>query len=262
MRGENMKKAFFFDIDGTLLIHKDNIIPENTIKELQRLKKLGYDLFIASGRPTAFVSKRIKDLDFTGYILCNGAHVEINHQLIDEKPLPYDDVKALITFLDGIDCEYNFETATNCYIDEKFKRLHHFFLSCDINFQQLLTIFDQEEVMHRTLKIEIGTSQGEEVENYIRDRFCYDSHGTQDSFEIFSSQVSKASGIQKAIEYLGIPLENCYAFGDGLNDMEMIQYVGHGIAMGNSCQKLKDVADEVIGAIDEDGLANYLKTID
>ena len=257
-----MRKVFFFDVDGTLMMHDPHVIPENTIKQLNRLKSLGYDLFIASGRPMAFISKHLKDIGFTGYVLCNGAHVEIDQQLIYEQPLQYDDVKSLITFLNDVDCEYDFETTTDCYIDSHFHSLNDFFQSCDINKQQLMSEFDQEEVMHRTLKIEISTSEGEKIENYIKDIFDYDSYGTKNAFEIYSPKVSKAVGIQKVIEYLNIPLETSYAFGDGSNDIEMLQYVGHGIAMGNSCQELKDVADEVIGSIDEDGLAIYLKTID
>ena len=48
----------------------------------------------------------------------------------------------------------------------------------------------------------------------------------------------------------------------GLNDLEMIKYAGHGIAMKNAVKELKDVADEVIGHVDENGLEEYLKTID
>mgnify|MGYP000410543084 CR=1 FL=1 len=46
------------------------------------------------------------------------------------------------------------------------------------------------------------------------------------------------------------------------DDLEMIKYVGHGIAMKNAVKELKDVADEVIGHVDENGLEEYLKTID
>ena len=74
-----MKKALFFDIDGTLMYGElgENIIPEAVKTQLQRLKQKGHYIFIASGRPIAFVSKQITDLNFDGYVLCNGAHVEI-----------------------------------------------------------------------------------------------------------------------------------------------------------------------------------------
>ena len=68
--------------------------------------------------------------------------------------------------------------------------------------------------------------------------------------------------MHKGLEHLNIDKEHSYAFGDGLNDLEMIRYVGHGIAMKNAVDELKEIADEVIGHVDEQGLEEYLKTID
>ena len=259
-----MKKVLFFDIDGTLMINElgNNIIPKDVIVQLKRLKNLGHYIFVASGRPIGFLSKRITDIGFDGYVLCNGAHVEVKNQIIYEKNMPYDEVLSLMRFLNSVDCEYDFETATDCYIDKKFSKFDSFFRQCDINNKKLVYDFDLEDVMKRTLKIEISTdSCKEKIESYIKGKFRYDNHGTQNSFEIGSKEVSKAKGIEKVLEYLSIPLENSYAFGDGLNDLEMIEYVGHGIAMGNAVSKLKEVADEVIGDAKNNGLAEYLKTI-
>lgn len=259
-----MKKVLFFDIDGTLMINElgNNIIPEDVKVQLKRLKNLGHYIFVASGRPIGFLSQQITDVHFDGYVLCNGSHVELNNQLIYEKTIPYDEVLALTDFLDTVDCEYDFETATDCYIDKKFAKFESFFRQCDINNEKLINDFDLEDVMKRTLKIEISTdSCKEKIETYIKGKFRYDNHGTQNSFEICSNEVSKAKGIEKVLEYLNIPLENSYAFGDGLNDLEMIEYVGHGIAMGNAVDELKEVADEIIGDVAENGLSQYLKTI-
>lgn len=259
-----MKKVFFFDIDGTLMINElgNNIIPDEVKFQLKRLKDLGHYIFIASGRPMSFLSTQITDIPFNGYVLCNGSHVELNKQMIYEKTIPYEDVLSLKNFLDTVDCEYDFETATDSYIDKKFEKFAHFFRQCDINNEKLISDFDLEDVMKRTLKIEISTdSCKEEIETYIKGKFRYDDHGTQNSFEICSNEVSKAKGIEKVLEYLHIPLENCYAFGDGLNDLEMIQYAGHGIAMKNAVDELKEVADEVIGDVAQNGLALYLETI-
>lgn len=259
-----MKKALFFDIDGTLMYGElgENIIPEAVKTQLQRLKQKGHYIFIASGRPIAFVSKQITDLNFDGYVLCNGAHVEIHGQRIYEKPIAYEDMVSLKKLLDGVDCEYDFETATNCYIDKKFIHFDTFFRQCDINNDMLLHDFDEQEVMHRTLKVEISAIDcKQEIEKHIAGKFRYDTHGTQNSFEICSLDVSKAKGIAMILEHLHISTANCYAFGDGVNDLEMIQFAGHGIAMKNAVDSLKAVADEVIGDVKENGLADYLQTI-
>lgn len=259
-----MKKALFFDIDGTLMYGElgENIIPEEVKRELRRLKERGHYIFIASGRPLAFVSRQITDLNFDGYVLCNGGHVEIDGKMIYEKAIAYEDMVTLKEVLDCFECEYDFETATDCYIDRKFVNFDTFFRQCDINNDQLIYDFDEKEVMHRTLKVEISAINcKEEIEKHIAGKFRYDTHGTQNSFEICSIEVSKAKGIQKILDYLHIPVRECYAFGDGVNDLEMIEFAGHGIAMKNAVDSLKAVADEVIGDVRENGLALYLQTI-
>jgi hydroxymethylpyrimidine pyrophosphatase-like HAD family hydrolase len=62
-------------------------------------------------------------------------------------------------------------------------------------------------------------------------------------------------GIEKMIERLGITKDEVAAFGDGGNDIEMIESVGWGIAMGNACDELKRVAKFTTDDIDNDGLA-------
>ena len=122
--------------------------------------------------------------------------------------------------------------------------------------------FDKEEVMHRTLKIEISAKKDhDKIIDYIADKFYFDHHGTANSFEICDLDTSKATGVEKVLEHLNIDKDHSYAFGDGLNDLEMIKYVGHGIAMKNAVDQLKEVADEVIGHVDENGLEEYLKRI-
>ena len=235
-----MKKVLFFDIDGTLL-NSELKIPEGVKRELKRLKEAGHYLFV----------------------VCNGAHVELNNETIYENRIPYEKVNDLMNLLESVDCEYDFETATDCYIDSAYHDFIEFFKVCDIRHEKLITDYDKEEVMHRTLKIEISAKKDhDKIIDYIADKFYFDHHGTANSFEICALDTSKAKGVQKVLEYLHIDKEHSYAFGDGLNDLEMIHYVGHGIAMGNAVDELKKIADEVIGHVDEQGLEEYLKTIE
>lgn len=67
---------------------------------------------------------------------------------------------------------------------------------------------------------------------------------------------SKASGIRFVCEKLGIAHENTYAFGDSVNDVEMLKYVAHGIAMGNGTEEAKQASDYVTDDIHENGIYN------
>ena len=219
-----VKKVLFFDIDGTLL-NSELKIPEGVKKELKRLKDAGHYLFVASGRPLAFISNQIIEAGFDGFVLCNGAHVELNHKIIFENRIPYEKVVGLMKMLESVDCEYNYETATDCYIDPAYHNFIEFFKICDIRHEKLITNFDKEEVMHRSLKIEISAKKDhDKIIDYIADKFYFDHHGTANSFEICALDTSKATGVEKVLEHLNIDKDHSYAFGDGLNDLEMIKY--------------------------------------
>ena len=83
------------------------------------------------------------------------------------------------------------------------------------------------------------------------------------SVELHASGVSKATGLQDAARYYGIPIGQVLAVGDAENDLDMLRTAGLGAAMGNAIEAAKAAADEVIPSNDEDGVAwvirNYLR---
>ena len=83
----------------------------------------------------------------------------------------------------------------------------------------------------------------------------------QTAVDVLPKGVNKLTGCQKVLGDLGMGAEHAYAFGDGLNDMEMLQGLGTGIAMGNAHPRLKEVADRVAEAIQHDGLAKMVRQI-
>ncbi len=69
---------------------------------------------------------------------------------------------------------------------------------------------------------------------------------------------SKRVGIMKMSDYFGISEKEIIAFGDGGNDIQMLEYAGLGIAMGNAAEEVKQSADYVTSDVDEDGIAKAL----
>lgn len=80
-----------------------------------------------------------------------------------------------------------------------------------------------------------------------------------DSGELSVPGVNKASAIEALITHLGIPKDNTYAFGDGLNDIDMLEFCQYGIAVGNAAEGLKAIADEITDDIIDDGIYNSMK---
>ena len=81
------------------------------------------------------------------------------------------------------------------------------------------------------------------------------------TFEIYASNVSKATGILKVLELLNIDVKESYAFGDGKNDIEMFQTVNVAIAMGNANDEVKAYANMVCLPVDQDGVAKKLEEL-
>ena len=73
--------------------------------------------------------------------------------------------------------------------------------------------------------------------------------------------ISKATGIQKILDYYHLNQDDTYAFGDGENDLEMIEFCRVGVAMGNACDLLKAKANIICKSVVDDGLEDILKIL-
>ena len=75
--------------------------------------------------------------------------------------------------------------------------------------------------------------------------------------DIIPADSGKGTAVAKILEYYHLDKSQAMAFGDGNNDLEMLQAVGHGIAMGNGSSELKEIAEDVCGHVAEDGIYHY-----
>lgn len=257
-----MTRVLFFDIDGTLIDTQGGAfkIPEGAKRKMKELQEQGDLLFIASGRPYAFIPKELSDFGFDGMILCNGAHVELQGKIIYHQPIKTNLLKELINKLNRNNFEYIIETKRYAYLNPKFNALNDFFMSCNINENYLCKDFNEDEVLSECLKLEanIPVNCHKMIEEMIEEDFSHDKHGTDNAFEIYSNVISKAMGMRKVIDYFNLDIEKSYAFGDGLNDIEMIKMAGNGIAMGNAVDELKKVSDIVCDTVQNNGLEKIL----
>ena len=92
--------------------------------------------------------------------------------------------------------------------------------------------------------------------------FDIQRHQTGCSFDLTLKGVSKAVGIQKLVEALHKDIKDTIAFGDGRNDLEMLETVGTGVAMDNAVPEAKAVADEICPDVNDDGITTWLKERD
>src|SRR5205085_5365308 len=77
--------------------------------------------------------------------------------------------------------------------------------------------------------------------------------------EFASPRVTKAEGLQFLAEHLGFERSEAVAFGDGENDVELLEWAGYGVAVANAHRRVLDVADLVCPPVDEEGVAQVIE---
>lgn len=253
-----MKRAIFFDIDGTLLDCLSGLteITPRVKKAIRRLQKNGDYVFIATGRPYAFLSESLLNFGFDGFVLTNGAQVRIKDDLIYKDPINQDFIKKIVDNFEARNIEYILQGEIYSYMNKNFKKFHSHFDKFSISKKFFEDDYNIEDI--DTYKIEMLCKDNKSVDyclSLANDNYDYMHNLEYNAFELYSRKNTKASGILKALKHLNIPIENSYAFGDGKNDIEMLSTVGCGIAMGNASPEVQKYAKKVTDTVHNDGIA-------
>ena len=253
-----MKKIIFFDIDGTLLDCPNGIteISPKVKQCIRELQNKGNYIFIASGRPYAFISNEILEFGFDGFVLTNGAQVIVRDELIYKQKIKEDIIKELTNNFEKHNIQYMLQGEIYSYMKSEYKEFYSFYDSFNISRKYIKSEYNLDKI--DVYKIEMLCTNKDAVEYCLslqNDQFDCNHNISHNIFEMYSSVETKASGIMKVLNHLNIPVENSYAFGDGINDVEMLETVGCGIAMGNASDEVKNHAKEVTCEVENDGIA-------
>lgn len=260
-------KALFFDIDGTLVDWRSGVfeVPRDALREMRRIRDAGNRLFVSSGRPRPFIGPELRDLGcFDGYVLLNGGLIEYEGAIIYKELLDATVTRVVCDLHEELGCEYSIDTATNACINGSFAAMLDLLETFRLS---ITTEFDHNEAIRSAIKIESFPTDEQRafligrIERDLSGQVCFDDNGTGNTFEVYSPRLSKATGIARVLEHLDISIEDTYAFGDGINDLEMIRACGCGVAMGNAVPEVKAVADLVCGTVAEGGLAQALREL-
>lgn len=259
-RGDNMRKVIFFDIDGTLINSLGgtmNMTPK--VKEaIRRLQAKGHYVFIATGRPYAFISDEIMQFGFDGFILANGAQVILNDKIIFKDKIDKSFVNKAIETFEALGMEYILEDEYYSYMKAEYEAYYKFYLEVGASSQLIKREYDRDTIEVQKIEMRCPTEEAYQIcLDFIQAHPDYDYwHSiSAKAFELYPRRNTKATGILRLLEHLGVPIENSYAFGDGKNDIEMLGTVGCGIAMGNASDEVKQHAKVVTACVEHDGVA-------
>lgn len=261
-------KLICVDMDGTLLNSKKEI----TRKSLDAIKKaheLGVKLVIATGR--IFVSAGYYG-DLIGVkapiIASNGAYVreKDGEKVIFQEYLSMEECSNIVSILKEYNIVphfYSFDTIYTSKIIHSSLAYKNANAKLPQNRQVKIEVIDDWEKLFlkrpKLIKTMAVDDDGDKVlqakERFLSlDKFEVVSSFSK-SFEVMPRGTSKGNAVKKICEYYGVHPSEVIAIGDNENDISMIEYAGLGIAMGNSEEKVKEIADYITESNDRDGVA-------
>lgn len=244
-------KTVFFDVDGTLVDPNTHLIAPSTIQAIQQLQKRGFRCCIATGRSyeNTLETEVANVICWDGYICCNGQQIVLEDgTFLQNKGCSEETINKVLTIA-------NEHSHPLCFItdDEWFLSLE-----ADENTKQAM------KFLHIPLP-KVATYSNQKVYSFI----CFADTGYDykpyqqvteikaiPSYTSYADVVLKSASKAKAIQtYLNhYRLEGYIAFGDSMNDYEMLKDADVAIAMGQGTDALKEIADFVTLDVSEDGI--------
>ena len=247
-------QILFFDIDGTLVDPRTGRISEKTKEALNRLRTNGRKLFIATGRPPA----SLPDLDgvtFDGFITVNGSLCFTAEGVICHTPLAPETVQKVIQNAAALGRPVTVATRDRLSANgwdpdlADYYRLAGLELTVDENFEAAC----REDVYQMMLGCRekdhpaiIRGTAGADI------TFSWDR-----AADVIPAGSGKAAAIRKVLEFYHLIPAQAMAFGDGFNDIEMLQTVGTGVAMGNADPRVQAIAKNRCGPVWDEGIYHY-----
>ena len=250
-------KIVFFDIDDTLRDSKTGFIPTAIPTVFQQLREKGILTGIATGRGIFGVVPEIRELKHDFFVTLNGAYIEDKKgNVIDSNKISKDKVESYIAWTKEVGIDYGLVGSHTAKLSTRTELISEAIdpiypdLDVDPDFYekediyQMWTFEDQGD----------GLTLPESLASTLR-MVRWHEH----SSDVVPISGSKAAGVAKVVEHLGLKPENVMVFGDGLNDLELFDYAGISIAMEVSHEKIKEKADYITKTLEEDGIFDALE---
>lgn len=273
-------KAIILDIDGTLLNNEKGISPR-TRDSLISAQEKGVKLILASGRPTTGMMKYAEMLEMKKHhgllVSYNGARVVDcqTYKILFDEAMSVEDGKAVLEHLKKFDVIPMIDKDDYMYVNDVFNN------ELDLNGEKINIIeyesrggnyklCEKEDLAdfldYRINKILVAGDPTYLLENYKDIQAPFEDNlscmfTAPVYFEFTAKGIDKAKALDSVLLPMGISSEETIAFGDGHNDISMVDYAGIGVAMENAVDDLKKIADRITLSNNEDGIAHVLEDL-
>lgn len=252
-----MIRAAYFDADGTLVSFASHTVPTDALEALRMLGARGVMRVLCTGRNADSSRALIASGLFDALILLNGGYCSLGGETVVSRPVAREDLE---TAVEG--AAEGLWTLGFVGVNDSFMNRDDPFLRAaerrggmpPTRFRDPRSAFDMEIYqMHY-----YGPPGGEEA-LLQRTKSLTSSRWAPDFADVYPDAAGKAQAMRALNERLGISAGECMAFGDGENDISLIEAAGIGVAMGNASERVKSRADYVTSGVDEGGIAGALR---
>lgn len=246
-----------FDLDNTI-ITADDRLPRDIADAIQKAKERGHTVCVLTGRPHSSAIDFIEQLGVTHYSVNNGALVVGGDETLSRITVSETHVSALAErYVGQPGLEYAFMLDDTIYVrnpeDERWTWAH----TSNRNVQpfEAHTLKEVDKIVFATdgrgqeMLEEISQAHPELVLYLWGDGFL----------EVTGEGAHKGAALGRLSEVLGVAQSDTVAFGDGVNDVTMLEWAGRSVAVGHAYDEVKEVADEHIPSPEEGGVARWLE---
>ena len=271
-------KYVFFDIDGTLR-GKSRVITDKTKEAIVRLRKNGNKAFLCTGRAPVSLTEDILNIGFDGVISSAGSFIQIDNEYIYENCLDPELLeKAIVLF---INAKVGFTLETKDYLYQSVEAKE--FLARrrkkdEAENPELARFYEQRDQNPRLRPISEFNVKKDKVTKIVF--ISYDKYALLDlvphlskdfhvvlfsqmdddfiNGEIIDKECTKADAIEKVVAYYHGDMKDTIAYGDSMNDYQMLEKAHQGIVYAGAKEKLLDIAYDTFIDPDQDGIAKSL----
>lgn len=264
------RKIIFLDIDGTLTTAGSNVPPESALQAIWAAQDKGHLVFLCTGRSYAML-RPLLSYGFDGVVASAGGYIYCDNRVIYDCPMTKEQQQIVLRTLEQNGIFRTIECLDGAYTDDGFKEFLEEYAGNGSNSELLRWRKQIEEDLHigsmkeyagqpvyKVIAMSPDSNRMEQAGKALEKDFSVciqdvDQYGIVNG-EVMSGQFDKGRALVRVCEYLHIPVENSIAFGDSMNDKEMMETAGYSICMENGSDTLKALADEICPRVEQDGL--------
>ena len=261
------KKLLLFDVDGTLISY-DGIVPESCVEAIKQARENGHYVFVVTGRTRNRAT--VGNIEVSGMICGNGAYVESEGIIIQDKKLSLEDLSQMTDYLDERNISYFLEGNDGMYGSKYFESVaipvyeKYGIKNPVIRELYPMMIFPESMHIENITKVNYILNSYQDYLDF-KERFSdfkcltWGGKGEEALFgDCALPGIDKAKAIEMLIDYLGVKKEDIYAFGDADVDIPMFECAGTSICVGGGREAAKKAATYVTDEVVDDGIKNAL----